>query len=70
MTIAPIKQTEASKSPVAAARKQDPTALRNKALNILHEPSKVDVGTLVQRVTDKPNLFDSFDSDVFHGKLK
>lgn len=71
MSIPPIKQP--SKSQVAenpvAARKQDPTILRNKALNILHKSSKVDAKALVQRVTGN-DLFDSFNPTEFRSKIK
>jgi hypothetical protein len=70
--ITSIKQKEtnqASESPVAT-RKQDPAALRNQVLKNLHKSSEVDIVTLVQRVTDKPDPFDSFDPNVFHSKLK
>ena len=71
MSIPPIKQptkSSAAENPVAA-RKQDPSALRNKALNILHKSSKVDAKALVQRVTGN-DLFDSFNPTEFHNKIK
>lgn len=72
MSIPPIKQP--TKSPAAenpvAARKQDPSALRNKALNILHsKSSKVDAKALVQRVMSD-DLFDSFNPTEFRSKIK
>jgi len=71
MSIPPIKQP--TKSPAAenpvAARKQDPSALRNKALNILHKSSEVDAKALVQRVMGN-DLFDSFNLTEFRSKIK
>lgn len=69
MSTPPIQQPNQVSNTVASS-KQDPTALRNHALKILRKPVEVDVKALVQKVTDKPDLFDSFDSDAFHSKFK